>query len=212
MDRLAAAAEAIASTSKKTEKVRILGDYLRLRTPEEVAISAVFLCGRPFPAHEETTLQVGGALLWRVILDVSAGREASLAAAYRKHGDLGAAAGDVLLSHRALTHNLGPSGLNVLQVAKAFREIAMAHGPAAKRALLYDLLTRATPLEAKYLIKIMTGELRIGLKESLVEESIAAAYQVTTQEVQRANMLLGDIGETLRLAADHRLHTACMRL
>ena len=47
----------------------------------------------------------------------------------------------------------------------------------------------------------MTGDLRIGLKESLVEEAIAKAYGATLREVQRANMLLGDIGETLKLAA-----------
>jgi DNA ligase-1 len=74
------------------------------------------------------------------------------------------------------------------------------------------LLSRATPLEAKYLIKIITGDLRIGLKESLVEEGIAQAYGVTLAEVQRANMLLGDIGETLRLAAEGNLSSARMRL
>jgi DNA ligase-1 len=75
-----------------------------------------------------------------------------------------------------------------------------------------DLLTRVSPLEAKYLIKIMTGDLRIGLKESLVEEAIARAYGATLPEVQRANMLLGDIGETLRLAAAGDLDKARMRL
>ena len=52
------------------------------------------------------------------------------------------------------------------------------------------------------LVKIMTGDLRIGLKESLVEEAVAKAYGAALAEVQRANMLLGDIGRTLRLAAD----------
>ena len=62
------------------------------------------------------------------------------------------------------------------------------------------LLGSATPVETKYLVKVMTGELRIGLKESLVEEAIAKAYEVPPAEVQRANMLLGDVGETLRMA------------
>ncbi len=213
MDRFAAAAEAIAGTTRKNEKVRILADYLRSRTPGEAAASAVFLSGRPFPAYEETTLQVGGALLWRVLLDISGGREAALAGAYRKHGDIGAAAGEVLLSYRALTQaSAQPSHLNVLEVAKSFHAIANARGPAAKAVSLRDLLLRATPLEAKYLIKIISGELRIGLKESLVEESIAAAYGVPIKDVQRANMLLGDIGETLRLAAEHNLHGARMRM
>ncbi len=73
-------------------------------------------------------------------------------------------------------------------------------------------MSQASPLEAKYIVKIMTGDLRIGLKESLVEEAIAKAYGATLSEVQRANMLLGDIGETLKLAAAGKLGEAKMRL
>ena len=79
--------------------------------------------------------------------------------------------------------------------ARSVRLLRLA-APAAKGAVLRDLLSRATPLEAKYIIKIMTGDLRIGLKESLVEEAIAKAYGNPAADVQRANMLLGDIGET----------------
>ncbi|HEY6938330.1 MAG TPA: ATP-dependent DNA ligase, partial [Terriglobales bacterium] len=60
--------------------------------------------------------------------------------------------------------------------------------------------------------KIMTGDLRIGMKESLVEEGIAKAYGREVRAVQRANMMLGDIGETCRLAIDDRLAEARMRL
>jgi DNA ligase-1 len=78
--------------------------------------------------------------------------------------------------------------------------------------MVRELLARASPLEAKYLVKIMTGDLRIGLKESLVEEAIARAYGATLAEVQRANMLVGDIGETLGLAARAALDQAHMRM
>jgi hypothetical protein len=74
------------------------------------------------------------------------------------------------------------------------------------------LLSEISPLEAKYVVKIMTGDLRIGLKESLVEEAIAKAFNGNLKQVQRANMLLGDIGETLRLAAENKLAEARMRL
>jgi len=73
-------------------------------------------------------------------------------------------------------------------------------------------LSRSTALEAKYILKIITGELRIGLKGSLVEEAIARAYDEPFAQVQRVNMLLGDIGATLKLAAEHRLGDARMRL
>jgi DNA ligase-1 len=150
-------------------------------------------------------LQVGGSRLWRVVAELSGKDEAALTAAYRKHGDLGAVAGEVLTAS-------SEQGLNVLEVADRFRQIAAARGPSAKTVLVRDLLARVTPLEAKYIVKIMTGDLRIGLKESLVEEAIAKAYGGTLIEVQRANMLLGDIGETLRLATEGKLAEARMRM
>ena len=209
MQRLAETCEAITATTKKLQKTAIVADYFKSRGTDEAAVSAVFLSGRAFPAWEETTLQAGGALLWRVVAEISGQDDAALTAAYRKHGDLGAVAGEVLPERSG-------QGLNILEVADTFRQIAAAHGPAAKTALVRDLLQRATPLEAKYIVKIMTGDLRIGLKESLVEEAIAKAYGGTLagalQQVQRANMLLGDIGETLRLAVEGKLADTKMRL
>jgi DNA ligase-1 len=209
MRKLAETCEAIAATTKKLLKTATVADYLKSRATDEAAVSAVFLSGRAFPAWEGATLQVGGSLLWSVVAQLSGKSEAALTAAYRKHGDLGAVAGEVLAESPG-------QGLNVLEVADTFRQIAAARGPAAKSALVGDLLARATPLEAKYIVKVITGDLRIGLKESLVEEAIAKAYggmqAGALEEVQRANMLLGDIGETLRLAVDGKLGEAKMRL
>jgi DNA ligase-1 len=109
----------------------------------------------------------------------------------------------------------GRSGISppsVLEVADAFRAIARARGIAPKSELIRGLLARCDALSAKYVVKIITGELRIGLKESLVEEAIARAFDEKAAAVQRANMLLGDIGEALRLAAAHTLSEAQMRL
>ena len=206
MLKLAEAGERIAATTKKLEKIAIVAAYLKARTPEEASVSAVFLSGRPFPVWEETTLQVGGRVLWRIVAELSGKSEAELTAAYRRSGDLGAVAAEVLPARP------GDGDLNVLQVESKFREIASTRGSAAKAAAARDLLSQATPLEAKYIVKIMTGDLRIGLKESLVEEAIAKAYGGTLGEVQRANMLLGDIGQTLELAVAGKLGEAKMRL
>ena len=205
MDQFSKTCDAIAATTKKLEKIALVADYLRSRSTLEAAVSAVFLSGRPFPVWEETTLQIGGRWLWRIVAELSGKEEGELTAAYRRLGDLGAVAQDVLPDRKG-------QGLGVLDVESAFRQIAAARGPTAKASVARDLLARATPLEAKYIVKIMTGDLRIGLKESLVEEAIAKAYGVTPAQVQRANMLLGDIGETLRLAIDQKLDQAKMRL
>jgi DNA ligase 1 len=205
MQQFAAACEAIAATTKKLAKTAIVADYLKSRSVEEAAMSAVFLSGRAFPAWEETTLQIGGRSLWQIVAELGGKGEGELTAAYRRYGDLGAVAGEVLPARSG-------QGVGIFDVKNGFRQIAAARGSAAKITIVRDLLSRASPLEAKYIVKIITGDLRIGLKESLVEEAIGKAYGTTLADVQRANMLLGDIGQTVRLAEGNRLAEAKMRL
>jgi DNA ligase-1 len=207
MHRFAATAEAVAATTKKLEKVRLVAEYFRSQPVDEAAQAAIFLSGRAFPAWEERTLQVGGTLLWRAVGEISGKGDVALTAAYRRHGDLGAAARDVLEATAP-----GSSSLSVKELAAAFNELTRTSAAAHKLTLLQQVLRRATALEAKYVIKIISGDLRIGLRESLVEEAIAKAFDEKPADVQRANMLLGDIGGTLRLAAEHKLNQAQMRL
>ena len=205
MRQFAQTCEAIAGTTKKLQKTSIVADYLKSCAIDDAVVSAVFLCGRPFPLWEETTLQVGGRSLWQIVAELAGKEEGELTESYRRLGDLGAVAADVLPNRAAQE----PS---VLDVERRFRQIAAAHGASAKAALVREMLASVTPLEAKYIIKIITGDLRIGLKESLVEEAIAKAYDRPLAEVQRANMLLGDVGEALKLAVGDKLREARMRL
>ncbi|MFL6387595.1 MAG: ATP-dependent DNA ligase [Terriglobales bacterium] len=207
MQAFAQIADAVAATTKKLEKVRLVAEYFRSRPVDEAAQAAVFLSGRAFPAWEERTLQVGGTLLWRTVGEISGKGEVALTAAYRRHGDLGSAAQDVL-EHSASAK----SSLSVADLASAFDELARTSTAVSKLNLLQDILRRATAVEAKYVIKIISGDLRIGLRESLVEEAIAKGFEENVKAVQRANMLLGDIRETLRLSAEHKLDQAQMRL
>src|SRR5579872_7544029 len=120
---LATACEAIARTTKKMEKTQLVAVYLRSRSADEAAVSAVFLSGQPFPAYEQATLGVGGTQLWRAVQELSGKSEAAMTAAYRRHGDLGAAAFDIL----SATHPQPSSRqLNVIQVEETFHQIAAA--------------------------------------------------------------------------------------
>jgi len=211
-------ADRIAATTKKLEKTAILAEYFRSVPVEDAAVAAVFFSGRPFPAWEETTLQVGGSMLWRIVADFSGKSEHALSEAYRKYGDLGAVA-EAVLPAPASRSGSRPTlpAKSATEIQRIFREISTARRPAFKAVVVRQLLDGISQLESKYVIKIMTGDLRIGLKESLVEEAIAKAFveqhpETTLKAVQRANMLLGDIGETLKLAAEGRLLDAKMRL
>jgi DNA ligase-1 len=205
MLRFAETCDLIAATTRKLEKTAIVSSYLRSLPLIEAQTAAIFLSGRPFPAYEELTLQVGGALLWRIIGELSGKSEGELTEIYRKHGDAGSVAAEALPERKE-------SNLSLAEVRRVFFEIAVARGPAAKAALLRQLLERATPLEAKYIVKTISGDLRIGLKESLVEDAIARAFEAPLDLVKRANMLLADIGETLRLASFGKLGDAQLRL
>jgi DNA ligase-1 len=200
------AADRIAATAKRLEKIAVVAELLISLPPDDASAAAIFLSGRPFPAYDEATLQVGGSLLWRLLAEISGRDGSALNDAYRRLGDAGAVAADVLPVPAQ------PRDLTPRELEQTFRAIAAARGPAAKAAILRPLLAEVAPLDAKYIVKIVTSDLRIGLKESLVEEGIAKAYGATLAQVQRANMLLGDIGETLRYAAGQRLAEARMQL
>jgi DNA ligase-1 len=206
MRRFAETCEAVAATTKKNEKVRLVSDYLTSLPLEDAARAAVFFTGRAFPRYEERVLAVGGSLVWQAVSELTGRGSDDLSAVYRKHGDLGAMADEVLPS-RATNEKL-----SLGEVTRAFEELAASRGPSQKLAVLGELLRKAEAVVAKYIVKILTGELRIGLKENLVEEAIARAFDQPVEQVRRANMLAGDIGGTLRLAAANQLASARLRL
>jgi DNA ligase 1 len=206
MLRFAQLCESIAATTKKTEKVSLVADYLRSASVEEAALGALYLCGRVFPRREERVLSIGFSILLRAVAKVAEKNPAQLAPVLRHHGDLGAGAEEILRAHPVR------SSLGLAQIAEVYASLAQQRRAAAKQALLEHTFQRLSALEAKYFIKIATSELRIGLKESLVEEAIAKAFDQTLPAVQRANMLLGDITDVLRLAVANQLSSVSLQL
>jgi ATP-dependent DNA ligase I len=128
-----------------------------------------------------------------------------LRAAWLRHSDFGDAAAD-LLGARPST------GLTVAEVAATYRAISMTRKSDERVALLAGLLGRASAAEARYVAKIAAGELRIGLREGLLEEAVASAFDAPQTDVRRALMLTGEAGETARLARAGRLADAALHL
>lgn len=199
--------ERLAGTTKKLEKRAWMADYLRELPVEAAALAVLYLAGMAFSETDGRRLSVGGASLSPIVKELAHASDAALHAAYLKHGDLGAAAADLLV-HRAAAG----APLTLEEIADAFAELAAARGNAPRQAILSALLARATPLEAKYLIKLMLGDMRIGVKQAQVEEAIAVATERELLAVRRAVMLLGDLSEVMRMADADRLDEARMRL
>src|ERR1700734_1015698 len=206
LSQFAELCQRLASTASKLQKRALMAEYLRALPVREAGLAALYLAGVPFPETDGRELNVGGALLSRVLAQLSGANQPTMHAAYLRHGDLGGAAED-LLQARGLA-----AALLLTEVADAFAAIASAGKPAAKQQITQILLERATPLEAKYLIKIILGDMRTGIKVSLVEEAISAAYGGAIAEVRHARMLNGNLPEVLELAATGRLTEARMKL
>src|SRR5215472_17324086 len=199
MRQFAEICEAVAATRKKIDKMLLVGDYLRSLPLEDATRAALFFTGRAFPKSTEDVTQVGGKLIWSALSAITGANAREMSAAYRRYGDLGGAAQELLAGK---TEN---GSLTLAEAEQAFRDLATAHGLGPKLEKLTHTLRRLPAVEAKYFIKILTGELRIGLNEGLVEEALGRGFGQPLADVQRAHMLTGDIGETLRLAATNRL-------
>jgi DNA ligase-1 len=172
---------------------------------ESAGLFCLYLAGQPFPEADPRKLNTGGALLTKALKQVSGCTDAALTAAYRRHGDLGAAAFDLLKPPTEPT-------LTLDELSNAFDTLATARTTAARSATLVDLLRRATPLEAKYVLKLMLGDMRIGVKQSLIEEAIAAASGTEAAAVRHAVMLEANLARAVTLAFTNTLTDARMTL
>ncbi|MGA8521619.1 MAG: ATP-dependent DNA ligase [Candidatus Dormiibacterota bacterium] len=204
---LARAGDAIAKTSSKSEKVRLLAQFLATTEESELAQVVRYFGGGLFPAGDERTLQVGGAAFSTVLRNVSGADDAAIRAAWRRHSDTGDVTGDLL--SRVEGRDTDPISIGDLD--QSFANIAGARVARERTALLTALLRRVSPDEARYIAKLITAELRIGLREGLVEEGVALAFGAEPAAVSRAVMLTGDLGEAALLARAGRLDDAAPR-
>jgi DNA ligase 1 len=175
---------------------------------EDAGWFALYVAGTPFAEADTRKLNAGGALLSKSLLTVSGATDVALTAAYRRYGDMGAAAFDLLTT----AGDEKQAQLTLEEVAEAFAGMAVAKTTAIRAALVQTMLRRATPLEAKYLLKLMLGDMRIGVKQSLVEEAIAVAAGASVEAVRRAVMLEADLAGAVRRAFAGTLGEAMMRL
>jgi DNA ligase 1 len=199
--------DALAATTKKLEKRALIAGWLKKLSVEDAARGSLYLAGQAFAETDSRVLNLGGAILSKALAQLSGASEAAMHEAYRRYGDLGAAAQDLLAAQPKASRALTLAG-----VEEQFGEIANTGKAAAKFVLTLKLLGEASPLEAKYLIKLALGDMRTGVKQSLVEDAIAAAFDADLPAVRRAGMLMGSPPEVVRLAAAGRLDEARMSL
>ncbi len=191
LEAFAKTAEAVAATTKKLEKAALLGEYFRQLDDEDLPRAARYLAGQQFALNDARTTNVGGSILGEALCAATGASPESLGPRYARWGDGGDVAFEVFSEARPDNE---PS-LSLAETESLLARLSATRGKKAKTLLLAEALLRATPLEAKYLVKLLSGDLRIGLREGLVEDAIARAFKQPLAEVSLANMLRGDIGE-----------------
>ena len=199
---LAETLEAVRGTSGKNEKVRILAGYLKGLGPDDAMVAARVASGRASERGSKEEAQVGYSTLLGVLRDVTGATDATVSKIYLRHGDLGEVAEELLRNKEAQT--LFSEPLTLADVEDAFARLRSLKGKgssAARRGVVKSLLLRAKPVEGKYVVKVMTGEMRTGLVSGLLVEAIAAAYGLSEELSARAHMILGDVGVLAREAA-----------
>jgi DNA ligase-1 len=194
--------EAIGATPAKLEKIQLLSDYLRRLTSHQLPIAATYFTGRAFAQSDPRLLHVGWAVIFRALQEATKISEPEFHRIASKHGDAGKTAFEVLDGRTT------PRPFRIVESAELLQRLHRARGPIAKAKLLRERFSVLSAREGEYLVKILTGDLRIGLREGLVEEGISRAFDVSFEEVKQANMLLGDIGRTAVLASHKELHQA----
>jgi len=201
---LAELCEKLSATTKRTLMIDYVADFLKKLQPEEVEPAVSMILGRPFPKWDQRVLEVSWATLSAIIKRLTNVDWKDFQEAFGKTGDIGDATKIVFEASKIRRQvTLFEKPLTVLEVRHTLESIAETSGYGSrerKERLVETLLGEATPLETKYVVKILTGEMRTGFHEGLMELAVSRAFDLPLETVQTASMLTGDIGEVASIA------------
>ncbi|MEJ7617183.1 MAG: hypothetical protein WKF30_09545, partial [Pyrinomonadaceae bacterium] len=209
LEHFARTAEAVGATTKKLAKSASLGAYFHDLTDDDLRRAARYFAGHQFAMNDARTTNVGSSVLRDALSEVTKLEVENLRPRYVRLGDSGDVAYEVFLE--AGPRDAVPA-MTLASTQKLIDNLSATRGTKNKKMMLIEALRRATPLEAKYLVKLLAGDLRIGLKEGLVEDALARAFERQLASVAQVNMLTGDIGETAWRARHNQLEGTAMRL
>ncbi|MFL6483635.1 MAG: ATP-dependent DNA ligase [Nitrososphaera sp.] len=213
--------EKVRQTTSKNAKVAVISEYLTKFKDDNstsnsndtsLAVAVLFMSGAIFPKGSGLALNVGFNTIMRSLSDIARLKPDELQKIYLKHGDMGALAEYVISKKQQSPIMI--QRLLLPDLYDQLRKIADAVGSGsaeAKRKILTGLLINSSPIEAKCLIKIASGEMRIGVVEGLVELAIAKAFDRDVQAIRQAILLSGDIAQVALLAKKDALSTAIMK-
>ena len=216
MDQFAAVCENVASHGSRLKKVAIVAEYLRALDDDDLVRAVRFLCCAPvagmegevnlFGQEHARKLSVGHVVLRQAALAATGWNEETYRRCHREVGDTG-------VDHlRAIARRTRADADVSRRGGRPDREVVRSRRTADKVSTLQTCFVQHYPLAIKYFVKVITGDLRIGLQWKQVEEAVAAATGVPLDDVRDANNRLGDLSAVALAARRKELHTVEARL
>ena len=205
--QFALANDAAAATPKKLQKQSIFADYIRPLDERDLRLAVRYAAGRPFAASDERVLNVGWSIVSDVILSMLRLDPHAYHELVVRSGEIGEALARVWPMDRS------GEPLTLADIAAAFDDLAAGGGAEHKREVLHGLFARCVhPREAACLAKIIFREMRSGAREGVLQAAVAQAFDKSLADVQRCQLLVGDLDEVAVLAKQNALDVARLRL
>jgi DNA ligase-1 len=201
---LAELCEKLEVTKKRLLMIRMVADFLQVLELDEVEPAVSMILGRTLQKWSQKTLEVSWATLSMIIRRITEVDWNVFIKVFGKTGDIGSATKTIFEESKIKRQaTLLERPLTIAEVRRSFEETAETVGYGSrekKERLIEALLSLASPLEAKYIVKILIGEMRTGFHEGLMEQAVSKAFQIPLETVQKASMITGDIGEVAAIA------------
>jgi DNA ligase 1 len=205
--------EEIRTTKSKNMKVRLLSRYLSSLNDESLSIAVLFLSNRIFPLGSKFVINAGFGTIMQALSEISFLDNDQIQQSYMQYGDMGALS-EYAVSKKHTASLIQQQPLTLPIIHDRFKGIADSIGSdssKAKKSILKGLFLDCSPLEAKYLTKVINGEMRIGLTEGLVEVAVSVTFNVELKKVREAMLVSGDISQVALLAKSRLLHIAIIK-
>jgi DNA ligase 1 len=205
--------EKVLGTTSKNMKVKFLSEYLSSLNDESLSVAVLFLSNRILPVGSKCAVNIGSSTIMRTLSEISTLDQNKIQQIYLKYGDMGALS-EYAVSKKHTVSLFQQRVLTLPSIYDQFRKIADTIGYGSskdKRNILKGLFLNSSPLEAKYLTKMINGEMRIGLTEGLVEVAISKAFSEELKHVRDAMLVSGDISQVALLAKKRLLNTALIK-
>ncbi len=204
MDTLAAVCERVASNASRLRKIALIAEYLRGLVDPDLVRAVRFLSGNPFAG--EARPAVGYVAMVDAARAVFGWDHEITRTCLHEVGDLGEGLALLLAGH---TKN---EALSLAGAESVYLSLCSARRQTEKFEILRNCFARYRPAALKYFVKVITGELRIGLQTKMVEEAVALATGAAHEAVRDASNRSGDLARVALAARDGRLDTIEARL